>query len=305
MLNATSGNATDPAGTSKGVQHSWLQMSNSSASNFGSFIGRYLESKNLFVGLYLGNASSGQTADAIGMFVMVGSTAEAGLPTAPGICSNTTASVTTLTQLNNTGNSGGITSINDIGWTAAKTKFSISDSYDMVTSDWVAFNATVTGYGSSGGAVHVFSYSIDGASAESVSNLRLLKINNSSSAGASLSRDQVKEFTYSTTAKNIPTDGKWWISTAAGGSAVAADAPLSPLETYYVNVAIKDNGGYDAHPSIGYIIDPSLLTKTTPTASSSSSSSGCVFNPAAGFGLEWLLLLLAPAIGIIRSRFKK
>ncbi|MBG0776659.1 MAG: hypothetical protein H0S85_09540 [Desulfovibrionaceae bacterium] len=32
---------------------------------------------------------------------------------------------------------------------------------------------------------------------------------------------------------------------------------------------------------------------------------GCVFNPAASFGLEWLLLLLAPALAVLRSRFRK
>jgi hypothetical protein len=84
---------------------------------------------------------------------------------------------------------------------------------------------------------------------------------------------------------------------------------LSPTTTYTIYSVIKNNGNYDmrADDTTGVVrvYDPQVLGTITTSSSSSSSSSGCVFNPAAGFGLEWLLLLLAPAIGIIRSRFKK
>lgn len=102
-------------------------------------------------------------------------------------------------------------------------------------------------------------------------------------------------------------DGAWWIET--GSSVLGGGSQLSPTTTYTIYSVIKNNGNYDmrADDTTGVVrvYDPQVLGTITTSSSSSSSSSGCVFNPAAGFGLEWLLLLLAPAIGIIRSRFKK
>jgi hypothetical protein len=75
---------------------------------------------------------------------------------------------------------------------------------------------------------------------------------------------------------------------------------------YTLAMYILDNSDFDEDAIYGQVTDPStLVAGSSATSSSSSSSSGCVFNPAAGFGLEWLLLLLAPAVAIIRSRFRK
>ncbi|MDK2955971.1 MAG: hypothetical protein PWQ57_1467 [Desulfovibrionales bacterium] len=102
-------------------------------------------------------------------------------------------------------------------------------------------------------------------------------------------------------------DGAWWLEQS--GTVLDSGSTLDPSVTYSLYFVIKDGGDYDlskTSTTTVQIQDPQVLGTITPTSSSSSSSSsGCVFNPAAGFGLEWLLLLLAPAIGIIRSRFKK
>lgn len=52
---------------------------------------------------------------------------------------------------------------------------------------------------------------------------------------------------------------------------------------------IKDNGKYDADATPGTVADPGLLGSSSD--SSSSSSTGCVMNPDAGMGWEWMLLV--------------
>ncbi|WP_319763572.1 hypothetical protein [Maridesulfovibrio sp.] len=112
----------------------------------------------------------------------------------------------------------------------------------------------------------------------------------------------VKSFQYASSddsGKNA--EGAWWISQEIGDGYLGVDSYLSPGTTYYLNYVIKDNGEYDYRAADNNDIgDPVVLG----TMDSSSSSSGCVFNPAAGFGLEWLLLMLAPMVAIVRSRFK-
>jgi hypothetical protein len=66
-------------------------------------------------------------------------------------------------------------------------------------------------------------------------------------------------------------------------------------------VWIKDNGAYDAISTAGTVADPGFVT-TLSSGSSSSSSTGCILNPNAGFGLEWLLALLAPLAVWLRLR---
>jgi len=75
---------------------------------------------------------------------------------------------------------------------------------------------------------------------------------------------------------------------------------LAANTVYSVNLGIKDGGEYDIDTADGVIEDPTVLGAT-----SSSSSSGCVFNPVQSFGLEWLMLMAAPFLAVIRNRFKK
>ncbi|WP_291329243.1 hypothetical protein [Desulfovibrio sp. UCD-KL4C] len=99
-------------------------------------------------------------------------------------------------------------------------------------------------------------------------------------------------------------DGAWWISDSDGDGYKGLTSALVASNNYYLNYTLKDNGNYDfvRGNSKGQFGDPIVLGSISP---SSSSSSGCVFNPAASFGLEWLLLMLAPMVAIVRSRFKK
>ena len=125
-----------------------------------------------------------------------------------------------------------------------------------------------------------------------INKLHLYKVMPTSSAS-------VNEFVYASEATPA-VDGAWWISQSTADGYLNSDSVLDPTLEYFVSWVVKDNGNYDANSTALGIIDPVVLGSIP----SSSSSSGCVFNPAAGFGLEWLLLMLAPMVAIVRSRFK-
>jgi hypothetical protein len=297
------------AGSSKrgpAVDQTKILISNKTNSKLNTMLmGRYSSSAGLVIGMYLGNSTD---YNHVGIFVAAKSTGSAGDVTV-GVYGNATG--VTVSSLNSTGigyaYSPGGTRGAGIGWTAMQTKYGLSG-LTPVTDGWKAFNCTYTG---GYPATITFSYPLTGVS-EKVDRLSLKKINNStakSAGGTGLALNGVTDFTWSSTS-DYTQDGAWWISGSAGGPAVDRNGILKQSATYYVNFVVKDQGTYDTDAyktaQAGSIVDPTILLSGTPTtSSSSSSSSGCVFNPAAGFGLEWLLLLLAPAIGIIRSRFKK
>jgi hypothetical protein len=169
-----------------------------------------------------------------------------------------------------------------------------------------SFNSTVTTQGTSGRNYTQYRYSLSNWGGD-VSTLRLKKLilKGSSSMFSGQTADTVLDFSYST-AGSTATDGIWWVS--AGSNVVQPGQIIDTNDgtaTYYVNFVIRDNGPYDGNKTSKYVTDPQILGTVVPGGSSSSSSTGCVFNPTAGFGLEWLLLLIAPALGIIRSRLKK
>ncbi len=148
--------------------------------------------------------------------------------------------------------------------------------------------------GSKGDLYYTAQYAFEGLAGK-ISHLRLYKINPFTTSSNAM--------TYAASA-TTKADGAWWISSQTAGGYLAQDSVLDASETYYVNWVVKDNGSFDANSTVTRgIVDPVVLG-SVPT-STSSSSSGCVFNPAAGFGLEWLLLMLAPMVAIVRSRFKK
>ncbi|SDK52354.1 hypothetical protein SAMN05660337_0717 [Maridesulfovibrio ferrireducens] len=130
---------------------------------------------------------------------------------------------------------------------------------------------------------------------DKINNLKLYKLFPTAAA-------TVRGFSYANSA-TPSVDGAWWISNAVADGYLNKESVLAPNVEYYLNYVVKDNGSFDANGTAYGINDPIVLG-SVPT-SSSSSSSGCVFNPAAGFGLEWLLLMLAPMVAIVRSRFKK
>ncbi len=92
-------------------------------------------------------------------------------------------------------------------------------------------------------------------------------------------------------------DGYFCLTT--NGACVAKDAELSGTTAYGVNIYIADNGDYDLDKDANKVSDPFAIATTDDD-----DDSGCVFNPAAGLTLEWLLLLIAPALMVIRRRFK-
>ena len=147
---------------------------------------------------------------------------------------------------------------------------------------------------SKAGSAFTFQMAFTGVG-DKVANLRLYKVFPTAAA-------TVRGFSYAGSA-TPSVDGAWWISTAVADGYLNQESVLAPNVEYYLNWVVKDNGSYDANATNFGINDPIVLG-SVPT-SSSSSSSGCVFNPAASFGLEWLLLMLAPIVAIVRSRFKK
>ena len=105
-------------------------------------------------------------------------------------------------------------------------------------------------------------------------------------------------------------DGYYWWSKASSSqnATILSDhtftqATYDAGDQYILWMVLKDNGNYDADLSYSKIIDPPV--GAIITGSSSSSSSGCMFNPAASFGLEWMLLLIAPVVAVLRNRFRK
>lgn len=271
----------------------------------GQMRGRWLgASDGVFAGIYLGN----NTYNSVGIVIAMAKTAIAGaVSNASSSCTNASGVVRFVNTYNGSERgAGGVKSISYYGWQAVKTRYGLSG-YTPLLSNWVTFNASVKGYDASH-PVYTFNYPVTGLTIDKVTNLALLKINNStlttgSSNALARGSNTYRAFNYA--ANKALVDGNWWISETQGGAAIAQDQALDPLKTYYITTAIADSGAYECGTGPGSIFDPQLLASYVPGSSTSSSSTGCVFNPTAGFGLEWLMLLIAPALGIIRSRLKK
>lgn len=100
------------------------------------------------------------------------------------------------------------------------------------------------------------------------------------------------------------TDGQiWFTSDAAGATLMSSSTTFatSGSSTYYMWMLLRDNGNFDMDGTLQVIVDPPTVT---PATSSGSSSSGCVYNPAAGLSLD-LLFLALPALGVLASRIRR
>ncbi len=98
-------------------------------------------------------------------------------------------------------------------------------------------------------------------------------------------------------------DGQIWFSTDKNGlSVMNGNQTLGSGTLYYMWMEVQDNGSFDMDGTQGSIIDPPTVTPTLST--SGDSSSGCVYNPAAGMSLD-LLLLAVPALGVLVSRIRR
>ena len=140
--------------------------------------------------------------------------------------------------------------------------------------------------------VHVFAFNFTPEINEPLASVTLYKLLPGSSDYATYSRIE--------SAPATPASGTCWFETTAGEALGTGDTLLAGT-TYTVFFAIKDGDStYDADSIVSQITDPTFVGTT-----SSSSGSGCTMNPVAGFGLEWILLTIAPALITLRSRFKK
>ena len=102
--------------------------------------------------------------------------------------------------------------------------------------------------------------------------------------------------------KTPASEGFFWI-TDGGNSDTLVDRNtiLTGGRSYTINYSITDNGVFDTDRSWGSIADPVVPGISNATVG----NTGCVLNPAGGFGLEWLLLAVLPMLVAVRSRFKK
>ncbi len=209
-------------------------------------------------------------------------------------------------------------SLQSFTWAAEKKRYAttLTDTNFRPFGDARRFNATFTCSDTGAGTQHAanytaFNYSFTGWGGP-VANLGLYKlirrVGKDYSAEAT---NATRQFSYANDGFG-QSDGRWWVSTdAAGLNVLLSSQTLNPQSVYYVNFIVKDNnkataGGYDGNYTAKFVTDPQVFGENLIVAGTgSSSSTGCVFNPTAGFGLEWLLLLIAPALGIIRSRIKK
>ncbi|SDK93030.1 hypothetical protein SAMN05660337_1744 [Maridesulfovibrio ferrireducens] len=155
------------------------------------------------------------------------------------------------------------------------------------------------------GSVHNFAFSVIPTEKMAVKDLVLAKLYPGDKANVRYN------ITYSK--PTGMTDGDYWIVNPAGAVMQASDT-LVANKAYTVNFSIKDGGPYDAAISIpgiiedpvvlgSYIVPPTPPTPSTPV--SEGSSTGCVMNPAADFGLEWMLIVLIPVFVFMNRRLKK
>lgn len=251
----------------------------------GAFYGKQDATKTFAAGIYK-NTRGGSESD-FNLVLMFPNSAQVGALTSSGsgYQSNSTMVASYVFATNNTAYSDAELKAR---WTGLPSNF-------VALTGAIGFNSTAPGMGAQRGDIYyTFQVPFSGIG-NKISTLNLYKIFPNSDK-------TVRSFSYAA-APTTTTDGAWWISTAVGDGYLNNQSYLVPATTYYLNYVLKDNGNYDYRGQAREFGDPVVLG-TTPE-SSSSSSSGCVFNPAAGFGLEWLLLMAAPLVAVLRSRFKK
>jgi len=179
------------------------------------------------------------------------------------------------------------------------TKYGVDNATVKLLGDQMSFSADIdTTKGNTG----TFGFSFTATeNASNTNQIGLLKL---------LSTDKSKQqtFSFNQTAEVSTNPREYWITSItpnSEGDYTPLKGDLTVGKGYYVWFNIQDNGKGDTNPTAGKITDPVVATTTGGQTGSSSNSSGCVFNPAAGFGLEWLLLMATPVLAVIRNHFKK
>ncbi len=147
-----------------------------------------------------------------------------------------------------------------------------------------SFNATISVNGGCG----TFKFNSTAVPTSRVADLRLIKFydTNGTSKGYR---------TYASSGPEYAIDGSWWLTNSSGTHLAASDVTTLGTE-YYVYFVVQDNGDYDENRALGAITDPVGLGSTT-------GDSGCVLNPNAGFGIEWLFMGLVAVVLMFRMRF--
>lgn len=178
--------------------------------------------------------------------------------------------------------------------------------FQPITSELFAFNASVNA--SSAFMVWVNATVDQGTGLTIGDNVILWKVNNT---GATVNSVGVagRAFTYDASLDDVTAAavankiGRWCLYDHDLADCLASGQELADNRVYQIRFVTQD-GTWDLDATSGLLVDPVTLLRTDPTgASDGDGSSGCVLNPAAGFGLEWLLILLAPFVAVFRNRF--
>lgn len=122
-------------------------------------------------------------------------------------------------------------------------------------------------------------------------------------------QNSTKQFTYRSAGSAI-TDGSYWITPSGFPTLTLNHSDANKLalgSSYDIWLAILDNGDYDLDPTFGAVADPGgfvggLGGGGGGGGGDDDDDNGCVLNPAAGFSVELLLLLLAPLAYFIRRK---
>ncbi|NDV27187.1 hypothetical protein [Desulfovibrio sp. JC010] len=293
--------AVASTGQFKSLTQSNMTITSSDGSSLaGNFYGRFATDKDYAVGIYEPAGTDGERS-AFGLAVLIPDTALVSEAATAGSTyqTNGTAAFNNLLVA-----AGNVITPNSTDYTLSEIRerwTSVPSSFIPVTPA-IGFNSTLGDMTANMLATNTnklymtFQFTIQGVSGK-ISTLALYKLMVDSANSHAL--------TYASSADAAKgTNGAWWISDAPTTGYKGSNSELDAGTTYYVNYVIESQGTLDAKNdgSVGQFIDPVVLGSI---AGSSSSSSGCVFNPAAGFGLEWLLLMVAPLVAVVRSRFKK
>lgn len=152
-------------------------------------------------------------------------------------------------------------------------------------SDPLAFNATV----GLAGELAAFEYAFTPSRSARVGGTALFKLN----GGSATSRS----FSYAAGSTDFR-DGSWWLG-ETNGTYLGTGQTLAANRTYVVHLCLRDNGPFDLDPALGRIQDPTALGVLKSTGGG---GGGCLLDPWAGAGLEWLLLPGLAGLGLLRRR---
>ncbi|NJB68668.1 hypothetical protein GGQ74_002341 [Desulfobaculum xiamenense] len=115
--------------------------------------------------------------------------------------------------------------------------------------------------------------------------------------------NSTSSFTYNPGTSTLA-EGQYWLSfSTAPGYFIPSNFQLNQAFDYNLYFTIADNGAYDADTTADQITDPSgFVSGVSSTSGGGDGDGGCVFNPAAAWSIELVLMLLVPIAYLVRRK---